>query len=430
MHKHLLFVLFLVCSNLLVFGQTGPQSVKISVIPNSSNWEYKLGEKAKFDVVVTKDGIPIKDVAIRYEISHDMMPPHKKGEEILKDGRSTLDIGTMKTPGFLRCIVYATIEGKSYKGVATAGFEPQAIKTTTKMPKDFMEFWDQAKAENAKIPLNPSLRLLENRCTEKVNVYELCFQNYGNTRIYGILCIPKAPGKYPALLRVPGAGVWPFAGQMAYAENGVISLEIGIHGIPVTMDSSVYRDLAKTALANYKYFNWDNRDMVYFKRVYLGCVRAVDYIFTLEQFDGKNIGVQGGSQGGALSIVTAALDSRIKALIVFYPALCNLTGYLHKQAAGWPHLFMRITDPPCVLKQKAKTTEYYDVVNFARLIKVPGFYSSGFNDRVCPPTSTFSAYNEITAPKTFLFVPETEHYYKPEQKSKAIDFMMKALKDN
>jgi len=53
-------------------------------------------------------------------------------------------------------------------------------------------------------------------------------------------------------------------------------------------------------------------------------------------------------------------------------------------------------------------------VNFARKIKVPGFYYLGFNDMVCPPTSTYSAYNVITAPKTLEIMEEAGHFFYPE----------------
>jgi cephalosporin-C deacetylase-like acetyl esterase len=50
--------------------------------------------------------------------------------------------------------------------------------------------------------------------------------------------------------------------------------------------------------------------------------------------------------------------------------------------------------------EKIETSKYYDVVNFARRLRVPGLYSWGYNDATCPPTSMYSAYNVITAPKT------------------------------
>lgn len=403
-----------------VAAQPAERMIKIAITPNSEDWNYKTGQKASFEILVTQNSVPMKDVAVRYELSYDMMTPFQVKSLVLKEGKTKVDAGTMEKPGFLRCRVYVTYDGKEYESRATAGFDVQSIRPTAILPEDFTAFWDKAKAENAKIPIDARLTLLPGRCTGSVNVYELNVQNFSyGSRIYGILCVPKAPGKYPALLSVPGAGVRPYQGNIATAEKGVITLEIGIHGVPVTLDPVIYDNLSKSALLNYPAQNWDNRDQVYYKRVYLGCVRAIDYLYSMPEFDGTRLAVQGGSQGGALAIITASLDSRVKGLVSFYPALSDLTGYLHGRAGGWPHLFRETADSPAILEQKAKTTGYYDVVNFARNLKVPGFYSFGYNDMVCPPTSTFSAYNEIKAPKELLIIPEIAHYTYPEQWEKA-----------
>jgi cephalosporin-C deacetylase-like acetyl esterase len=139
----------------------------------------------------------------------------------------------------------------------------------------------------------------------------------------------------------------------------------------------------------------------------MGCIRAVDFINSLPEFDGENLAVNGGSQGGALSIITAGLDNRIKYLAAFYPALSEMTGYLKGRAGGWPHMyksFDKNKNPNWI-----NTTAYYDVVNFARKLKIPGWYSWGFNDNVCPPTSMYAAYNSITAPKELHKFLETAH---------------------
>jgi cephalosporin-C deacetylase-like acetyl esterase len=317
----------------------------------------------------------------------------------------------MKVAGFLRCRVSVSYDGNSYDGLATAAFSPETIQPTTTLPGDFLQFWDNAKTELAEIPLDARMTLLPERCTNKVNVYHINIQNYQHVRLYGILCVPKAPGKYPAILRVPGAGVRPYYGDVSNAEKDVITLEIGIHGIPVTMESAVYTDLSKGALNGYWTYNIDNKDLYYYKRVYLGCVRAVDFIFSLPEFDRSNIVVFGGSQGGALAIVTAALDSRITGLVSFYPALCDLTGYLNGRAGGWPHLF---NDPTQNTPAKVETSKYYDVVNFAKQVKVPGFYSWGYNDVTCPPTSMYAAYNMINASKYLNLQQDTGHAIYPE----------------
>ncbi len=418
--KKALLSLILLSGLFSISAQPKLQLIQVTVVPGSSDWNFKTGEKLRFEVSVTKSGIPLKDAQIRYELSYDMMKPFEKKELTLKDGHASINAGTMKEPGFLRCIVYASYDGKEYSGLATAGFEPDKIKPTVAYPDDFSEFWSRAKEENAKIPMNPEITLLPDRCTDKVDVYHVSIQNFQwHSRIYGILAMPKAAGKYPALLRVPGAGVRPYNGDTGNAEKGVITLEIGIHGIPVNMEPTVYEDLRNSALKNYSLSDWDDRNKNYYKRVYLGCIRAVDYIFSLDNFDGENIIVEGGSQGGALAIVTAGLDDRIKGLISYYPALSDLTGYLHGRAGGWPHIFRNNPAKACVLDEKVRAARYFDVVNFTRHVKVPGFYSFGYNDMVCPPTSVYSAINTINAPKEMLVIPETEHWTYPEQWQKA-----------
>jgi cephalosporin-C deacetylase-like acetyl esterase len=357
-----------------------------------------------------------------------MMPPIKKETLFLKDGQTTIDAGTMKTSGFLRCFVYAKQEGKEYEGIVTVGFEPEKIQPTIPLPKDFIRFWEDAKAEAAKIPMDAQVTLYPERSTDKVNVYYVNLQNYGyGTRLYGVLCVPKAPGKYPAVLRVPGAGVYSYSGDVNHAEKGVITFSIGIHGIPVNLPAEVYTSLAKGALNGYQTYKVEDKNQYYFKRVYVGCVRAVDFIYSLPEFDGKNLAVCGGSQGGALSIVTAALDARVKCLVAFYPALCDVSGYLYGRAGGWPHLFKNAGKKDPLTSIRLANIQYYDVVNFARQIKVPVFYSFGFNDVTCPPTTTYAAYNVINAPKTLFLKKEIGHREYPDQWEMAWDWMLKEL---
>ncbi|GHS92252.1 cephalosporin deacetylase [Bacteroidia bacterium] len=397
--------------------------------PERDNWTYKTGEKVKFLIEVAKKDVLMKNIELRYEISEDMMPARESKTITLKDGKETVDAGTMKTSGFLRCLAYVKYNGREYEGRGTAGFDPGKIQPTTTLPADFTDFWNKAKTENEKIPLDPLLTLLPDRCTDKVNVYQVGIQNYRwGSRIYGILCVPKAPGKYPAVLKVPGAGIRPYGGDVNNAAKGLIILEIGIHGIPVNLPANVYNELSTGALSGYQLFNLDDRNDYYYKRVYLGCVRAVDYIFTMTEFDGKNIVVTGGSQGGALSIVTAGLDPRIKGLAAFYPALADLTGYTEGRAGGWPHMFRNADKKDPTTARKIENSKYYDVVNFARQIKVPGFYSFGYNDMACPPTSMYSAYNVITAPKELMLVEETAHWTYPEQWDDAWKWIFEKIK--
>lgn len=422
-----LFFFCLLLSAKVIFAQT-PQAVKVIVAPDHLDWLYKLGEKVKFSVTVIKNGNPLPNAHIVYEVEPERMPPTKMDSLTLLNGKLDIDGGTLKAPGFLRCIVTADVDGFKYRNLATAGFNPSEIKPTVTLPADFDDFWNQAKQELAKVPLDTRMRLLPERCTGLVNVYEVNIGNVNNSRIYGIACIPKKEGKYPAIMLPPGAGVRAYYGDVALAERGVITFTIGIHGIPVTMPDEVYKNLADGALKGYQEFNLDNKNNYYYKRVYLGCIRANDFLVSLPQYDGEHLGVTGGSQGGALSIVTTSLDSRVKYLAAYYPAMCDMTGYLNSRAGGWPGLFYYKYGPVNNVKDKVETIGYYDVVNFAKSLKVEGAYTWGYNDETCPPTSMFSAYNSITAPKQLILTLETGHFQYLETTIKMNDWLLEKLK--
>ncbi len=226
------------CLNL--FSQPGTPLIKVIIAPDHVDWTYKVNESAKFTVQVFKFGNLLENVTVDYEAGPEMLPDIKKEGVILKNGQLELS-GTMKVPGFYRIRLWAVVEGRRYEGLATAAFEPEKIVPTVKDPEDFDTFWTNAIEEARKLDLDPRITLMPERCTSEANVYHISFQNdRPGSRIYGILAMPKKPGKYPAILKVPGAGIRPYSGDPLTARRGFIVLEIGIHGLPVNLDPQVY----------------------------------------------------------------------------------------------------------------------------------------------------------------------------------------------
>ncbi|MCD8171987.1 MAG: acetylxylan esterase [Alistipes sp.] len=406
-------------------AQPPQRYIRVQVAAENPDWHYSQGEKIKFDVSVIKNNSPLENVEIWYEISEDMMPARSSGTLTLRNGTGTIDGGTMDKPGFLRCRVWTTYDGNEYEGMATAGVDSQDIEPTVKDPADFDEFWGRAKAQLAEVPVAPIATLLPDQCTATVDVYQVSLLLPYNARVYGILTKPKAEGKYPVMLQVPGAGIRPYYGDLNTAEQGFIVLQMGIHGIPANLPTHVYADLSRGALSNYMRIKIEDKDNYYFKRVCLGCIRGIDYLTSLPEFDGENVIVRGGSQGGALSIVTAGLDDRITALAANYPALSDMAGHHYNRAGGWPHMFRDENDDPS--PAMLETLAYYDVVNFARRVRAPGIYVFGYNDMTCPPTSVCAALNMIPAPKEIVVAEELGHWQYPEQNAKSWEFLMKAI---
>ena len=400
-------------------------SVHLTVTPDRADWRYRLGDSARFRVALDRGGRPVPGARVRVELAQERMAPVR---------RDTLDAaaprtvgGTLRTPGFLRATATAVVDGATYTQLATAAFEPERIEATTTEPADFDAFWTKAIADARRVPMQPVLTRLPARSTPEVDVYHVNFQNDRvGSRLYGMLSVPTKPGRHPAVLTVPGAGVRPYFPNVRLARQGVVHLAIGIHGIPVDRDSLLYNELRATALRDYARAGIEDRNAYYYRRVFVGVVRAGDFLMSLPQVDSTRYLIEGGSQGGALAIAGAVLDRRIIALAASYPALSDHFGYLRGRAGGWPHV-LADTAGMKALPEKMETLRYYDVVNFARRLRVPGIYAWGFNDTVVPPTSVYAAYNLITAPKETVIAPETGHYRVPEQNRRIDAWMLARL---
>lgn len=445
MKKSVVFIL-LVMSLLPLHAQIRGNEITVMVTPDHKDWTYQVGETCQFTISVLRSGTLIDNALVDFEAGPEMYPEVKKTGVILKDGTMKHQ-GTMKVPGFYRVSVTAHVNGKDYKGACSAAFSPEKLQPSTVMPNDFHQFWQEAIAEARKTDLNPTKRLLPERCTKDVNVYEVSFNNIQyNYRTYGILCVPVEKekdaanaGKYPALLRVPGAGVRPYGGDAYTASQGAITLEIGIHGIPVTMDQKVYDDIYNGALTGYWEFNMDDRDKHYYKRVIIGCIRALDYIEQYTPWNGKEMGVTGSSQGGFLSLATAGLDPRITFYAPVHAALCDHTNSLKGIACGWPHYFYgskkqgargKMRDERGEMRDKRiEVSRYYDGVNFARLItdQQHGWFSFGYNDDVVPPTTAWATYNTVKGPKEISPYQATWHFWFQEQWDEWEDWLLKQM---
>ncbi len=401
-------------------------------VPDHADWIYETGEKAKVEVQLYKYGIPQDGIVVTYELGGDRMPADKKGEVTLKNGRAEIDMGTMREPGFRDCRLTAKIGNKTYKHHVKVGFSPEKIEPYTQMPDDFESFWAKALEEANNYPLSYEMEPMEKYSNDKVACYMVrvnCVRR--GTCVYGYLYVPKAEGKYPVVFCPPGAGVKPIREPMKnryYAEAGCIFFEIEIHGIRPDLDQDTYTDISNAFSHGNSYFliGLENRDNYYMRHIYQACARCIDFLTELPQWDGKNVIAKGGSQGGALSIITAALNKKVTLCVANHPALSDMAGYKAGRAGGYPHFFDGRSgmDTP----ENLRTAAYYDVVNFARLLTVPTFITWGFNDDTCPPTTSYAVYNVITSPKTALITPINEHWTSVDTEHSALEWVLERLK--
>ena len=221
-HRWIISLVFCCCVTFLSAQIRGTE-ITVVVSPDHTDWKYQLKEECSFTIQVYKAQNLLPGVVIDYELGPEWYPVEKKKGVLLKDGKTSVT-GCMDVPGFLRCKVRASVDGHVYEGLATVAYAPEELRPHTSLPADFRQFWDTVLKEARQIPLLPTMELIPERCTDKVDVFHVSFQNICNgSRTFGILCMPQKPGKYPALLRVPGAGVRPYSGDVHMASKGVIT---------------------------------------------------------------------------------------------------------------------------------------------------------------------------------------------------------------
>ena len=404
-------------------------------VPNHADWIYKTGEQATVEVQFYKYGIPRNGI-VEYGIGNDLMTDDTNGKAELKNGRCTIKIGTALKPCFRDLRLRLNLDGTTYQHHVKVGFSPEQIRPYTQQPKDFRSFWEKALEETAKYPLTYTKELQPELSNDKTDCYLIRLElNRQHQAFYGYLMMPKQAklGACPVVLSPPGAGIKRIKDPNSrdyFPENGVIRFITEIHGMDPRMPEQYFEDIRASfdgKVKGYLYQGMDNRDHYYMKHVYLGLVRCIDLLTSLPEWDGRNVITLGGSQGGALSIITAALDERVNLCVANRPALADMAAAVEPGLAhGFPHFS---TADGMLTTEHRQTLSYYDVVCFAPYVKAKTYMTWGFNDNTCPPTTSYAVWNLLQCEKERLITPINEHWTSEATNRQQLDWILKNLKE-
>jgi cephalosporin-C deacetylase len=121
--------------------------------------------------------------------------------------------------------------------------------------------------------------------------------------------------------------------------------------------------------------------------------------------------VHGSSQGGALTVTTAALRrDEIACGAAGAPYLC---GFMDAAALTDSYPYEEINEyvrlHPEREPQVRETLNYFDGINFAPLIRCPMLVYVGLADDVCPPETGYALYGAMSCPKTIHAYPRCAH---------------------
>lgn len=421
MHRRIVYVVLVLL--VLVSPVWAQEACTLDVTTDRAEALYQVNEPVTYIVTVTRGMEKVNVGKVSYALSND-------GEDVLREGTLTLSnepaqvTASLDKPGFLRCTASFTgPDGKNLTALAGAGIDPLDIKASLPVPDDFDAFWDGKKKELAKIPMNARLTPVSSP-NRDVECFDLQLDCLGGAPVSGYFARPKgsAAKSLPALLTVHGAGVRSSIKPLDYAAKGMLALDINAHGIPNGKPEAYYNELADGSLKDYRIRGRESRETYYFLGMYMRLVRAMDFLTSQPEWDGKELIVCGGSQGGGQSIVAAGIDPRVTAFAANVPAMCEHTGRVN----GWPRLVPRDdagNPDPKVLE----AARYFDAMNFATRTKADAVVSVGFIDDTCRPTSVYAAYNNLPGKKRIINEPKMTHTTWPsfnEAKDALIDAHM------
>ena len=376
---------------------TAPPKASWKLTADRENALYKTGEKVTFIVTLAERSTVSPDGEMFWSTDKDGVAPKNKGTVKLKGGTGTFT-ATLDEAGFLQCRVSEQPDGKlvSQWGV---GFSPETLKPSLPVPDDFDAFWKGQLDALAKVPINPDLKPVANDKGKGLEAFDTRLDCVGEKKVSGYFVKPTGakPKSLPAILTLHGAGVRSsnLGGAMTWGSRGFLAMDINAHGIDNGKDDAFYKGLAAGELNNYRFFDRDSREKNYFTGMFLRARRALDFLCSQPEWDGKTLVVLGGSQGGFQAFASAALDDRVTMMVATVPAGCDHTGMLAKRIAGWPK-FVPSDDKGTPDPKVLEASRYIDNVNFATRNKAKtAFVSTGFIDGVCPPTSVYAAFNAL-----------------------------------
>lgn len=388
---------------LLAVAPLAAKNLKADIDRSHDLW-WNAPERPVLGISLTDTTASGSTGKLRVFVSADTMPSQiifDRTFDVETNGKERVELSVelpVNRPGFYRC--HISDDGNIIDEI-NIGYEPTNIVSLPDAQPDFEEFWKRAKRELAEVPADYTLTPLPELSGKTRDMYLCTFRSWGGDTIKARVAIPKKPGKYPVTVFFNGYGGKPWDldpdGNPEWIE-----MQTSVRGQFLSEDGNRYGDWIR--------YNLDKPESYYYKGAYLDAVRAIDVVEQLPQADRSRLYAEGGSQGGALTLAAAALtDGRLRAIAPYIPFMSDFRDYFRivpwpASAVGEAREALGMTE-----EEMYRNLSYFDIKNFARMIKCPVLMGIGLQDPTCPPHTNMSGYNLISSPKELHIYPDCGH---------------------
>lgn len=374
----------------------------LKVVPtNDNDWWWLAPELPSFTLEVSDSLGNANASVLLVKVTTDDFKPVKEETvqlNIAKGVPTTVNFDPeVSAPGFYRLSAF---DGENKVLDINFGYEPENIVSRPDNMPDLRKFWDDAIAELAQVEPQYAVTELPEKSGKSRKMYFVEMRSLGGDTIRGYMMLPVKEGKFPAKIYYNGYGAQPW--DMDSESNpDLIEFQTYVRGQGLNSAHNKYGDWAV--------YNLEDIDNYYYRGAFMDVIRFIDFIYQLPQTDTRNIFTEGGSQGGALTLVSGALDGRVNAIAPYIPFLSDYPDYF--RIVNWPGDVIKkaAREKGMTDDEMYRNLSYFDIKNLARWIKCPVLMGVGLQDPTCPPHINFSGYNLIDAPKQFVIYRDLGH---------------------
>ena len=368
--------------------------------------------------LVENDWILGKDKPLRFEVKDigqkavelSVKLTTDKGEPVGEWKRTVSKDGivpfTFDLPdGFYR--VDATLGKNPLKRFVIGIGDPEKVVSAPDKADDFDAFWERSLRELAAVDPQYRLTELPEHSNEVRKAYRVDMMSWGGEPISALLMEPVKEGKFPVYVNYLGYNCDPWYEDPS---DNPETIKVWL----CTRRQGFNRNLAEPA--DFTTRGLESPETYYYHGAFLDVVRGIDLACSRPKADLARIYAEGGSQGGAFTLIAAALDKRVKAIATFVPFLSDYPDYF--QVASWPGNEILAAAKRLGISDEAlyRTLSYVDVKNFTDRIHCPVLMGFGLQDDTCPPHTNFAGYNNIPADtdKSWICFPLSGHHVERE----------------
>jgi len=265
------------------------------------------------------------------------------------------------------------------------------------------DFWNETLKKASVEPLSATAEIINLPVPFKK--YRVTYRSLGGVMVRAYLAVPimgefAGQKQLPAIISTVGySGVFP-SEMLEECRRGYVILQV----FPRSQGESA--DFWKIDGPDKLTWHIAQPDGYYYQGAYVDVLRGIDFLTSRPEVDAGRIGLMGTSQAGGIGLAVAALDSRIRAVTVAQPFLCDMRHAATIQGS----LINSLLEKYGVLNQQSlRTLEFFDPLNLVDHLRRPVLMSAGGKDSTCPMQTIRAVFERLPGIKAIIVYPELAH---------------------